>query len=129
MYETTDLPLLPLNRDIHDIALAVHEEEGEVGGFEWIGEALKGREAVYILPVEFRHHITRLKAGCFCEATFLNIGHDSPREKCRQLRSNPICLAEKTRIERERDTAFPADLLEVWVERIQNIIPFVLDHD
>jgi hypothetical protein len=38
-------------------------------------------------------------------------------------------LTEKTWIERERHRAFPADLLEVWVERIQNIIPFVLDHD
>lgn len=26
------LSLLPLNRDVHDIALAVHEEKSEIGG-------------------------------------------------------------------------------------------------
>jgi len=28
-----------LNRDIHDVVLAVHEQEGEIGGFNGIGEA------------------------------------------------------------------------------------------
>lgn len=32
--------LFPLDRYIHDIALAVHEEEGKIGGFEGIDKAL-----------------------------------------------------------------------------------------
>ena len=47
----SSLSLLPLNRDIHDIPLAVHEQEGEVGGFEGIGEALQDRKTVYMLSV------------------------------------------------------------------------------
>lgn len=57
--------LLSLNRDIHDVALAVHEKEGEVGGFERIGEALQYPETVHMLSVQFQHDVARLQAGGF----------------------------------------------------------------
>lgn len=57
--------LLPLNRDVHDVALTVHEQEGEVGGFEGIGEALQNRKTVHMLPVQFQHDVAWLQAGGF----------------------------------------------------------------
>jgi hypothetical protein len=65
VFQTAVPPLLPLNRDVHDVALAVHEQEGEVGRFEGIGEALQDRKTVYMLAVQFQHDIIRLQADCF----------------------------------------------------------------
>ncbi len=70
--------LFPLNRDVHDVALALHEQEGEVGGFEGIGEALQYPETVHVLSVQFQYDVARLQAGGFSEAPFFNIRDHNP---------------------------------------------------
>jgi hypothetical protein len=52
--------LLSLNWDVHHVALAVHEQEGEIGGLQRVGEALKDCKVVHMLPVEFQDDVTRL---------------------------------------------------------------------
>ncbi len=66
------LSLFLLNRDVHDVALAIHEQEREIGGFEWIGEALMihipiPRDSLIVKRLRPRwgarrlRHVTRLR--------------------------------------------------------------------
>jgi hypothetical protein len=52
--------LLSLNRNVHDVSLAVHEQESKISGFDGFGETLEVRKTVDMLPVQFQHDVTRL---------------------------------------------------------------------
>ena len=57
------LSLFPLNRNVHDIALPIDEQEGEIGKFQWLGVALENNKHIHILLIEFQHNVIWLESS------------------------------------------------------------------
>ena len=51
------------------------KEESEIGGFQWIGKALKGGKVLDVVSVKFQHDIARLQPGRFGQASLFDICH------------------------------------------------------
>ena len=73
---TTRRSLLGLDRDVENVALAIDEQEGKIGGTKRLGEPLEGSEVRNRLTIEFENEVAGLETGHFGEAAFLNIRHD-----------------------------------------------------